>query len=42
MNQLRYYSHRPSPAGIEERLLVLLAGLAVILAVGIALAGVAA
>jgi hypothetical protein len=40
MNQLRYYSHSPSSAGLEERLLVLLAGLALILAVGMGVAGV--
>ena len=42
MNQLRYYSHRPSSAGLEERFLVLLAGLALILAVAMGLAGVTA
>jgi hypothetical protein len=40
MNQLQYYSHRPSSAGLEERLLVLLAGLALILAVAMGVAGV--
>jgi hypothetical protein len=42
MNQLRYYSDRPSSAGLEERLLVLLSGLALILATGMGIAGVTA